>query len=710
MTPERWAVLKSLFDQALAVDQDGREAFLSRACAGDRGMKNSLLALLDHHHAATSVLSGPILTAERMAEIVNCGVRTFLPGELLAERFRVLRFIAEGGMGEVYAAEDLELGETVALKTIRPLLANDQQVLARFKQEILLARRVTHRNVSRIFDLFRHVIRLDGVERTVVFLSMELLEGETLSERIGRSGPLPIGQAEKIARQMIAGLEAAHAAGIVHSDLKCGNIALVPENDGGERAVIMDFGLAATRQGLREDGVSGLAGTPAYMAPEQVEQKPASPATDVYSLGIVLFEMVSGKLPFHAASPLETAKLRLDRDAPLLRAAAPDAPLAWERTVEACLRRDPARRPASVGEVAARLTGRFGRRRRTLASAAVALTLAILAGGWWWIHQPHRPPASAQTAVDNARVKLQNHSPEGFREAIGDFRRAIEIDPKWADPWAEIAYTYAEAANTSQMPGAEAGVQARQAALEAIRLDPNSAKASGTLGWVQSLDYDEWPKAEANLRRALALDSGDPRLHYWLGVHLRKKGDFAGAEKEDRQALTLSHQSDPQIWCELAFLYWTSGELDRLREFMKDLLGAYPNFGLTRFLNARLLKEEGRYDEALAELQFSESLQYSPVTVLVERASVEAARGNLAHAMEDLLLLEQDSQTRPVDGLLIAGVYAQLGRVDNAFGWLEKAYARRDSTLLSIATSPVLKPLRGDPRFRDLLRRLHFKS
>jgi tetratricopeptide (TPR) repeat protein len=710
MTQERWAVLRSLFDRALAVEDDEREAFLNAACAGDRTLQNSLISLLNHHEAATSVLAGPMLSPERLAEIVSSGVRTFVPGEIVADRFRVLGFIAEGGMGEVYAAEDLELGETVALKTIRPLLARDEEVLGRFKQEILLARKVTHRNVSRIFDYFRYAVDLDGDRRTIVFVSMELLKGEPLADRIFRAGPLQPAAARLLALQIIAGLDAAHSAGIIHGDLKSGNIALVPEPDGSERAVIMDFGLAGTRKTLNDDTRSGLTGTPAYMAPEQVENGLITPVSDIYALGVVLFEMASGVLPFHAASAMETARLRLTQDPPKLHSVAPNAPLAWERTISACLNRDPAKRPASAAEVTARLTGRFERLLRIRLLGTIAVAFALLIAGWFWARQPHRPRRAAQTAVDNARVKLQNHSPAGFREAIAGFRDAIQLDPKWAEPWAEIAYTYAEAANTSQVPAALASVEARNAALRAVRIDDASAKAFGALGWVQSLDLEEWPKAEANLRHALALSPAEARLHYWLGVHLRKKGVFLEAEQEDRQALTLSHQTDPQIWCELAFLYWTSGRLDRMREFMNDLLVAYPNYGLTRFLNARLLKEQGKFDEALAELQFSESLQYSPVTVLVERASVEAYRGDAARAREHLQTLEQASLTKPVDGLLIAGVYARLGNADAAFWWLDKAYARRDSTLLSLATSPVLKPLRGDPRFAAFLRRLHFRS
>ena len=310
--------------------------------------------------------------------------------------------------------------------------------------------------------------------------------------------------------------------------------------------------------------------------------------------------------------------------------------------------------------------------------------------------------------ADRARVKLRNRTGAGFRDAIADYRRATELDPYWAQPWAEMAYAYADGANTQQLAAATARVEARAAALKAIQLDDGSAKAYGALGWVQSLDYDEWPAAEATLRRAIALESNDAQVRYWLGVHLRKKGRFDDAEAEGREALELSRQSDPAIWCELAFLYWTSGRLDRMEELMNQLLVAHPNFGLTRYLHARLLKEQGKFDEALAELAFSERLQWATVTVDAERASIEAYRGDQSAARAHLARLTEIAERQPVDTLLIAGVYARLGDVDAAFAWLERGYARRDNTLLSIATSPVLKPLRGDSRFTDLLRRLHY--
>lgn len=710
MTGERWALLKSLFGRALELEDAQRSNFLRSACAGDTSLYRSLTGLLLHHEAACPLFEGPMLTPERMAEMVAAGLRTFVPGEIVADRFRIQRFLAEGGMGEVYAADDLELNEAVALKTVRPLLANDETILAGFRQEIQLARKVTHRNVSRVFDLVRHETIVHGQPRTIFFLSMELLPGETLADRIRRTGPLPPAEARRIAAQLIAGLEAAHAAGIVHSDLKSGNVALVPEPDveGGERVVIMDFGLAARTTTLAASTAEGLRGTPAYMAPEQVAHGAITISADIYALGVVLFEMTTGRLPFQGDSPRETAQLRLRQDAPRLRSWAPHAPAAWDRAVACCLHQDPVRRPASVSEVAVRLSGRLERRRVLLAGGLAAGIAGLAIAGAVWTLQPHRPTSQARAAAESARVKLVNVTQDGFLSAIQDFRRATELDPLWAGAWAELAYTYAAAANTKQVPEATALREARQSALRAIALDGRSAKAYGALGWVQSLDLDEWPNAEDNLRRAVALDSADPQLHYWLGVQLRKAGRFQGAEAEDRQALSLSHQADPAIWFELAFLYWTSGQLPRMEAFMRELLVAYPHHGTTRFLRARLLKEQGRFEEALAELNFSQTLQFKPVTLLAERASVEAHRGHAREALAMLEQLRQAALTQPVDGLLMAGVYARLGDLNSAFDLLEEAYARRDSTLLSLATSPVLQPLRGDPRYAALLRRLHF--
>src|SRR6266850_1593583 len=191
-------------------------------------------------------------------------------GRLLAHRFRIVRFLAKGGMGEVYEAEDLELGEHVALKTIRQDIAWAEQPLERFKREIHLARKVTHPNVCRIFDVFHHV---ESSEEKITFLSMELLSGETLFDRVRRTGPIHQSEAGMIVPQMVEALAAAHKAGVIHRDFKSSNVMLVSSGgpEQGVRVVVTDFGLARSTvtgetllSALSEKG--RLRGTPAYMA------------------------------------------------------------------------------------------------------------------------------------------------------------------------------------------------------------------------------------------------------------------------------------------------------------------------------------------------------------------------------------------------------------------------------------------------------------
>jgi serine/threonine protein kinase/tetratricopeptide (TPR) repeat protein len=312
----------------------------------------------------------------------------FAEGSVLAGRFRIVRFLAQGGMGEVYEAEDLELRTAVALKTIRPEIAAEEHAIERFRREILLARKVTHPNVCRIFDVFHHRERgPEGQETEVVFLSMELLPGETLAARLRARGRMTTAEALPIALQLAAALSAAHRAGIVHRDFKSPNVVLVPGEE-GLRAVITDFGLARAQAGSESSsssitGSGGMVGTSAYMAPEQVEGGEINSAADIYALGVVLYEMVTGTKPFVGDSPITTALKRLTEPPPSPRALVPDLSGAWETTILRCLTRDPSRRLAAV-DIAPALRGEASSvrsapppRRRRLTPAAVAMAILL---------------------------------------------------------------------------------------------------------------------------------------------------------------------------------------------------------------------------------------------------------------------------------------------------------------------------------------------
>ncbi len=353
---------------------------------------------------------------------------TFQPGDTVAERYLIRRFIAFGGMGEVYEAEDRVLRETVALKTIRAEVADDEIANERFKREILLARRVTHTNVCRIFDLGLHSAT-GRLPQT--FLTMELLTGKTLSERIRTGGPIPVGSARPIVEQLTAALDAAHREGIVHRDFKSGNVMLcVGGKDGELRVVVTDFGLArGDADPFATNATSNVAmmGSPAYMAPEQVEGGPITRAADIYALGVVMYEMVTSRVPFNGETAIACAVKRLKEAPSSPRVHVPDLEPVWERTILRCLERDPAARFASAGDVLRALDGaepvtpnaatvampasaRRARRARRWWLAAGAAALLVSGAAWHVLRRDTevtgRPPATAQVAAARRSIAV----------------------------------------------------------------------------------------------------------------------------------------------------------------------------------------------------------------------------------------------------------------------------------------------------------------
>src|SRR5215471_19274902 len=223
----------------------------------------------------------------------------FLPGSLLAERYRIVALLGKGGMGEVYRADDLTLGQPVALKFLPEEAAKDTALLERFRGEVRISRKVSHPNVCRVYDV--------GEVEGQTFFTMEYVDGEDLASLLRRIGRLPHDKAVDIARQLCAGLAAAHAKGVLHRDLKPANIML----DGRGQAVITDFGLAALTDQLQ--GAEVRSGTPAYMAPEQLASKEVTAQSDIYSLGLVLYELFTGKRAWEGETLADLVKVRTDR-------------------------------------------------------------------------------------------------------------------------------------------------------------------------------------------------------------------------------------------------------------------------------------------------------------------------------------------------------------------------------------------------------------
>ena len=307
MDQHRWKAVNHIFHAALEVSPSERGRFVTNASCGDEAIEKEVMVLLDADKDAGSYIDTPIIGPNAFHAAITSWFPGLGSGDVLCGRFQILREVGEGGMGHVFAAFDTELRVQVALKIIRPEFAADPEALARFRQEVRLARTITHRNVCRTFDLERESRPVDGQRgscREIVFLTMEFLEGETLAARIKREGSVPLNEAIQIAHQVAAALDAAHSLGIVHRDIKPGNIVLSSAEDGrGFRAVVTDFGLARAT-GVLSGGTSSFSnvrnpiGTLAYMAPEQLEGRAVSSATDVYAFGLVLFEMVTGRRAF----------------------------------------------------------------------------------------------------------------------------------------------------------------------------------------------------------------------------------------------------------------------------------------------------------------------------------------------------------------------------------------------------------------------------
>lgn len=331
---------------------------------------------------AAAVGSDPGVTRTNLG-----GAGCLAAGSLVAARYRIVALAGVGGMGMVYRAHDEELDVDVALKVLRPEVAADPGFRERFRKELLLARQVSHRNAVRIHDL--------GVAGDLLFLTMDYVPGRSLRALLEEDGPLAPRQAVAIARQLAAALAAAHAEGVVHRDLKPANVLV----DEGGRAFITDFGVARSMTAAGPTQTGAVVGTPDYLSPEQARGEPVDGRSDVYALGILLFEMLSGRLPFAGDSYAERLAQRLGGEARDLAELGVAAPARLRAVVRRCLQRKPARRYQGAAELlrdldalpataaAEPLPPPLGRRRHRLLTPAAGLAVLALAAllvlvGW----------------------------------------------------------------------------------------------------------------------------------------------------------------------------------------------------------------------------------------------------------------------------------------------------------------------------------------
>ena len=656
-------------------------------------------------------------------------------------RYEIHEKLGAGGMGEVYRALDQDLGREVAVKVLPPLLAWNPERRMRFEREARILATLDHRNVGAIHGLER----ADGL----LFLVLEFVPGETLQERLAR-GPLQLEEALRLFCQIAQALEAAHAKGIIHRDLKPANVKVTPDGT----VKLLDFGLGKTlgapepaeaaQEAAATSGaiprsvdqtVAGLVlGTAAYMCPEQAQGAPVDQRADIFSFGVLFQEVLTGKNPFLRATWAETRAAILGGAAPPLSASRPDLKSATlsrlQEVLDICLAKDPADRYQVTSTLRTDLErvqtssrtawGKAITQARLLVASLGVGALVLGAVAYLRSSPPKPAPLSSGGPSTTSRTaspaaldaylrgsqEARKLTSEGLRASILLHDEAIALDPTFAAPHLGRAQAWLQLSSFQLRP-TEAMPQARASATEALRLEPQLAEAHVVLAAV-ALYYDwDWVEAEKSLRRALE----DPRLaqaHSLLGNYLISLGRQDEALRAIERAQTLAprsvvHHFD-KVWALL-----TAGRYAEAVAEGRRAIGFDPEYALGHSVIGLAEVLNGQPAEAVRTFQTAVAIEDGPV----ERgffALGHALSGNPAEARSELAKMKQAGQTQYVCAYEVASVHVALGEHDQAFAEFDRAIDERCDCMVWLEAEPWLDPIRSDPRYAALLRKLRSLS
>jgi eukaryotic-like serine/threonine-protein kinase len=684
-----WEKVRTVFDSALSLPAEQHAEFLERSCGGDTELRDEVEKLLQHLEQADGFLSSD-------------GAQILLqPEDVISERYRVLAHIGSGGMGDVYEVEDQHLQEIVALKTFRVDAFGSHGTLEHLKREIRHARRVVHRNVCRHFDIGYDA----NNSRATAYLTMERIHGEPLHSYLTRRDGLEAEEALRFAEQLCSALGAAHQEKIIHGDLKTGNMVYA---EAERRLVILDFGLS--RFQANEDAHTGtmsrrVAGTPAYLAPERYEGSAASYAGDMYSLGVILHELITNQLP-----PVE-------RDEQGRRQVAASVPPQWAAAIRACLSLNPPERPATPALVfemlAAGAARSFWPRTRVALIAVAGVAVVLFGTGALLVHHggfPRRAlskaAVSVPAAVGTARVTsngrpgpqdlfhtgmlyLDRDTSLSLDRAIVAFQQGLALEPRNAAANAELArallskYQMTKQPDLLQQAGARLAIaeQVAPGSPEVLLAKASTQRNRGQLG-----------EAVSTLKKSLALNRSDGEAWRQLALTYSQAGNVLEAQTTFEEGLK-QNSSDWSLYADFGWFYYTHGQYDRAEAELQAARELAPDEPLTLSNLGGVYLATGRLREA--QQMLSEALNLEPSADVA--TNLGTVYFNLGQFREAARSYREACTLRPKDDILWANLGDALleeGKIAEAkTAYAQAAVLAQASLQHSPANVPLLSVL-----------------
>ena len=693
VTTDRWRRIESLCHAALARPSVERQAFLDETCGDDAALRAEVESLLAGAESSPWFLERPAV--DIAPKPPGESHEAALVGRTLSH-YQVLSLLGAGGMGEVYLARDPRLDRTVALKILPGELAADPDRMQRFTREAKAASALNHPNVATIYD----VGESDGIS----FIVMEHVEGETLLARISRRMTPP--EVVDIAVQAADALDLAHAKGITHRDIKPANLMLTHRGD----VKVLDFGVAKVARSdegsLNGDwtvepvtAVGSVVGSAPYMSPEQIVGGDVDSRSDVFSLGVVIYQMATGQLPFSGSTWAEMKDRILHAAPETIMRLNPDTPPELERITLKCLDKRTDGRYQSARELltdlwplkrqldAARATPdsvRLDRLRRSGPDPdAVAVKPQVADDAS--ITDASRASETSEL-VARGWAHLRAGSFVELSHAVSAFLAATVIEPTHAAAYAGLALARVGQSVTREVPLVEAFAEAKAAALRALALDHESADAQVALGQVMFYADWDWIAAERSFKRALAINPNHAEAYLYYGGLIEALGDLDRGFQLKRQGL--ERDSTSALAHELiAISFWNQRRYDDVIVWVNKALDREPKNGLAREMLVGAYWKLGDHERFLKE-----------------RAAVY---GDLSAALERAEAGSPNEETPPAVKVVH---YAETGDLDAAFKHLHLALDVHDPGMTHLAVAPQWDSLRADPRFNQCLVRMKLRS